>query len=97
MQIVRSQSDVIEKVFRDKQGRLIRARFAVYEAGGRIKARLLDWQLIEALVAPLMGLLGHTKRALTQVKTAVFSQLSTFNFSLSTIYFTGTKARAPTF
>ena len=46
MQIVNSKVNIIEKVLRDKQGRLVRARFQVYEIAGRIKARLLDFTYI---------------------------------------------------
>ncbi len=43
MQIIQSQQNIVERVIRDKEGRLVRARFAIYESAGRIKARLIDF------------------------------------------------------
>jgi hypothetical protein len=97
MQIVRSQQNIAEKVFKDSQGRLIRARFAVYEAGGRIKARLLDWELIETLVAPLMALFGKLSIAKAVATSHIRKAFVSPYFNTEILNFTGTKARAPTF
>ena len=70
-QIIQSQGlpagrhgNIVEKVLRDKEGKLIRARFFVYENGGRIKARLLDFVYIAE-----QALLNGAKFLLSTVST----------------------------
>ncbi len=90
----------MEKILRDNQGRLVCAKFCVYENGGRIKARLIDFKYLDEP---------------TQIKGKVFSligniSLKTFNsqilykksyvplyFTFETLNFIGSKPRAPTF
>ena len=98
MQIIQSKSNLIEKIFRDKEGRLIRARFFVYENAGRIKARLLDFVYINEIAGKVFSLLGFSN-----------SQYSIFNIPYSAngivspyfvseiLYSSGSKPRAPTF
>ncbi|MEQ1500020.1 MAG: hypothetical protein ABL917_01455 [Parcubacteria group bacterium] len=100
MNLTRSQSNIVEKVIRDKDGKLIRARFFVYENGGRIKARLLDFVYLAEQV-----LLNGTNLFLStfsKTKTIIskFSDVKKYTFAfktLNTIYFSGSKPRAPTF
>lgn len=99
MQIAKSQGNIVEKVLRDKEGKLIRARFFVYENGGRIKARLLDF----VYLAEQTLLNGANFLLSTVSKTkAIVSKLSVVNnytspFTiLNIIYFSGSKPRAPT-
>lgn len=96
MQITRSQQNIVEKILRDKEGRLVRARFSVYENAGRIKARLLDFTYIEALKGTVLSLSNFIKAKTDEVfrifETSYVSPL----FSL-TLNFTGSKPRAPTF
>ena len=63
MQIIQSKSSLIEKVFRDREGRLVRAIFCVYENEGRIKARLVDFVYIteKVLKNVVFALSGFTK------------------------------------
>ncbi len=42
MKITTPRGNLIEKVLRDKDGRLVRASFCVYQESGRVKARLLN-------------------------------------------------------
>jgi hypothetical protein len=99
MNLTRSQSNIVEKVIRDKDGKLIRARFFVYENGGRIKARLLDFvylteQVLLSSANFLLSVISKTKAIVTK-----FSSVKTYTTpftTLNTIYFSGSKPRAPT-
>ncbi|MES3004693.1 MAG: hypothetical protein V4690_01115 [Patescibacteria group bacterium] len=100
MQIIQSQQNIVEKVIRDKEGRLVRARFAIYESAGRIKARLIDFvyiaeqTLLNGAVFALNGF-SKIKKAVSQYYKNVFS----YNLTLvsNSLYFNGSKPRAPTF
>ncbi|TSC70741.1 MAG: hypothetical protein CEO12_117 [Parcubacteria group bacterium Gr01-1014_46] len=99
MNIIQSQSNIVEKVLRDKDGKLIRARFFVYENGGRIKARLLDFvYLTEQILLNganfLLSTVSKTKTTVT--KFFGFSQYSIFFIQYS-IFNLGSKPRAPTY
>lgn len=97
MQIIQSQSNIVEKVLRDKEGRLVRARFQVYEVAGRIKARLIDFTIIQSLKGSVLSLSNYINE-----KTARFVQsfdktfISPF-FPTKALAFSGSKPRAPTF
>ncbi len=99
MNIIKSQSNIVEKVLRDKDGKLIRARFFVYENGGRIKARLLDFVYLaeQALISSTNFLLSTVSK--TKAIVTKFSSVKTYTTPfviLNTIYFSGSKPRAPT-
>ena len=99
MQVIKSQSNIVEKVLRDKEGKLIRARFFVYENGGRIKARLLDFVYLAEQT--LLNSANFLLSTLSKTKTIVtkFSSVKTYTtpFSiLDIISISGSKPRAPT-
>jgi len=99
MQVIKSQSNIVEKVLRDKEGKLIRARFFVYENGGRIKARLLDFVYLaeQVFLEGANFLLSTLSKA--KVLATKFSDVKTYTtpFSiLDIISFSGSKPRAPT-
>lgn len=98
MQLVSSKSNIIEKIIRDKQGRLVRARFAVYEHAGRIKARLIDFVYIDvsALAGKVLSLVGFSKKASSKLNSVYKTVVSPFVYS-KILYFSGSKPRAPTF
>lgn len=98
MQIIQSKTNFVEKVLRDKEGRLVRARFAVYENAGRIKARLVDFVYIEE-VKQIVG--SILKLATTIAKKLSWSENPLKSFvlhfvTIDNIYFSGSKPRAPT-
>jgi hypothetical protein len=97
MQIIQSKSNFVEKVLRDKEGRLVRARFQVFEVAGRIKVRLLDFTYIEALKGAVLRLAGFTKQKIVNVSLAVKQIFISPYFSTDTLSFNGSKPRAPTF
>ncbi len=97
MQIIQSNSSIVEKVIRDKQGRLVRARFQVYEVTGRIKARLIDFSIIETLKGSVLSLSNFIKEKAIQVVQAFEKEFSSPYFSTTALAFSGSKPRAPTF
>ncbi len=99
MNIIKSQGNIVEKVLRDKEGKLIRARFFVYENGGRIKARLLDFVYLteQILLNGRQLLLSIFKKDNLETVFKFFGfSLETRNYQLATVYFLGSKPRAPT-
>jgi hypothetical protein len=98
MNLIKSQSNIVEKVLRDKDGKLIRARFFVYENGGRIKARLLDFVYLteQALLNGTKLLLSASSKSLEKV----FKLFRHFFYSIFIIRYSifnlGSKPRAPT-
>lgn len=100
MQVIKSQGNIVEKVLRDKEGKLIRARFFVYENGGRIKARLLDFVYLteQILLKGKELLLSIFKKDKLETAFKFFAfSLKTKNYRLATVYSLGSKPRAPTF
>ncbi len=96
MQIVSSKSNIVEKVFRDKEGRLVRARFTVYENAGRIKARLLDFSYIETLKGTVASLVSFVKEKVKILVQVLEFSFETPTLAFQTIYTSGSKPRAPT-
>lgn len=97
MQIVQSKSNIVEKVLRDKEGRLVRARFQVYEVAGRIKARLIDFSIIETLTGAVFALAGFIKNKISEALNSFEKTFTVPTLSFETIYTNGSKPRAPTF
>lgn len=98
MQLIQSQGNIVEKVLRDKEGKLIRARFFVYENGGRIKARLLDFVYLaeQALLNGAGFLLSTISKTKSIVSKVFVSSLEPLTYNLTTIFSIGSKPRAPT-
>ncbi len=100
MNLIHSQGNTVEKVIRDKDGKLIRARFFVYENNGRIKARLLDFVYL-AEQALLNGanfiLTGFAKAKEILSKAKVLNFYTPKLVPQEIIYHSGSKPRAPTF
>ena len=95
MQIKPISQKIVEKILRDKEGRLVRARFAVYENAGRIKARLIDVVYLEENNSEVLALSGN------QTDTTYFEQIFEKEFvspfiNLNTYFSSGSKPRAPT-
>ena|ERR1700733_7437109 len=96
MQIVSHKGNIVEKILRDKQGRLVRARFYVYENAGRIKARLLEATVIAELVGKTLSLFAPTQKNSGQKIFFSKSFVSPY-FTKNVLTFLGNKPRAPTF
>ena len=98
MQLVKSQSNIVEKVLRDKEGRLVRARFQVYENAGRIKARLVDFVYLteKAISSAVQALPGFFKKVTSRFDLEVRGIISPF-ITFEILHFSGSKPRAPTF
>ncbi len=98
MQLVQSKSNIIEKVLRDKEGRLVRARFHVYEVAGRIKARLIDFVYIDTkeLACKIFSLFGLSSTNVSPTSNVGEKVVVCPFFTFQTLYFSGSKPRAPT-
>jgi hypothetical protein len=98
MQIIPSNQKIVEKILHDKNGRLVRATFCVYEYAGHIKARLVDFKYINELVSAgkkIFALAGFVKEEIKNEIIPIGKIVSPY-FSLNTLYFFGSKPRAPT-
>ncbi|MFZ2715604.1 MAG: hypothetical protein WAZ44_00005, partial [Minisyncoccia bacterium] len=64
MKIVQSNNQYFDKILRDKEGKLVRATFCVYESSGRIKARLISLSYLEekAITGKISGLVSLMSR-----------------------------------
>ena len=89
----------IEKVFRDKEGRLVRARFSVYGSAGRIKARLVDvvYLDVKAIAGKVFALAGFTKSKSFPMSDIGVKPILSPYLTFEILYFSGSKPRAPTF
>ena len=98
MQLTRSKSNIVEKVCRDANGRLVRATFCVYESNGHIKARLVKVAYLEEKLqinGRNLSLAGFQTQKTFNTKTT-FGGKKIFSFVSFDIYSFGSKPRAPT-
>lgn len=96
MQIINSNGSVIEKIIRDKNGNLVRAKFFVYENAGRIKARLIEAIIIHTLKGATQALSGFAKERINYVVNYSREVFKSSYFNKENLYFSGSKPRAPT-
>lgn len=100
MQITPSKGNIVEKVMRDKQGRLVRAKFFIYESAGRIKARLIDFTYVVEMVsiaAAQAFLPFYNKIKSDLVNFFAKKELAFVPVKTDDIDYSGSKPRAPTF
>ncbi len=105
MQIIQSKSNFVEKIFRDKAGRLVRAEFCVYENEGRIKARLVNFKYLDEttqISGKISGKtnflqLGHGVSKSLEFGFLYKKSFVSPYFTFETLNFIGSKPRAPTF
>ncbi len=99
MQIIHSKGNTVEKVIRDKEGKLIRARFFVFESNGRIKARLIDFVYLapQALLTCANFLLTGITKTKQVFESLVSTPTYSFAFVQDNLDYSGSKPRAPTF
>lgn len=96
MQIIQSKGNIVEKILRDKEGKLIRANFFVYESEGRIKARLIDFTYIETIKGAVIAIASLIKQKITEVISYLENSFEVPELAFETIYTNGSKPRAPT-
>ncbi len=96
MQIVKSNSQYIEKVLKDKNGNLVRARFWIYENSGRLKAKLVDFEYLDDPNRVIL-LRDVEKDYINFLENEVKFSLNNPYIVLVGIYSLGSKPRAPTF
>lgn len=100
MQIIQSKQNIVEKILRDKEGRLVCAKFCIYEYGGRVKARLVDFKYLDEpaqIKGVVFSLIGSVASKASQLRHGV-SKLRVVSpyFTFETLNFIGSKPRAPT-
>lgn len=97
--LIQSNNQYFQKVFRDKDGRLIRATFEVYENAGRIKARLVNFVYLTAgaISGKVSAILGYVSKKVMGSFSVLTFELPAFIIGLSSIFSLGSKPRAPTF
>ena len=98
-QIIPSKSNLVEKIIRDANGRLLRATFCVYENAGHVKARLLNAVYIDekSLAENQTLILACPRRRLGLQRVAISENKIVSTFSSSNLYYVlGSKPRAPT-
>ncbi len=100
MIITSPRGSVIEKIFKDASGRMVKALFYVYESEGRVKARLLEAIYLEEALCLEQGVWVLPAPLLDSVSPLVLENLY---FSIPSpysleelLYFVGAKPRAPT-
>lgn len=98
MQLIQSKSNFIEKILRDKEGRLVRATFAVYENGGRIKARLVDFVYLtnKVLNTVIFALTAFSEKISKRIQIYFKQQTLSPVYISEILNKTGSKPRAPT-
>ena len=97
MQIIQSKSNLFEKILRDKEGRLVRATFYIYESAGRVKARLVDFvYLTEEIIKSTKIFLSGFSKSNTQGNPVYNLKSLISTFLREILYFSGSKPRAPT-
>jgi|SRR3989344_4944713 len=95
MQIVAHKGNIVEKVLRDKEGRLVRAKFYVYESAGRIRARLLEAVIIPELIGNKLSISSPMSDIGVKMSKCLFDTISPY-FTKDVLNFLGNKPRAPT-
>lgn len=99
VKLTQSKNQYFEKILRDKDGKLVRATFCVYENGGRIKARLLEYVYVTsgAISGKVLSLASIVSKTVFDIENGLNSFLEHGTFNLVTIYSLGSKPRAPSF
>ncbi len=97
MQIIRQRGETIEKIFTDRNGKLVRAKFFVYEREGRLKAKLVDFTVLEQIVGKVFEFLFNLYKKVSENVSNFFKIYTEPAFAKIKIYdITGSKPRAPT-
>ena len=91
------KGNVVEKVIRDKEGRLVLASFFVYECAGRLRARLLEFSYLDerTLGGDILSISRHEKYKM-EVSILASIPLASPYFSKNILLSYGSKPRAPT-
>ena len=93
------QGNIVERILRDKDGRLVLATFCVYEIDGRIKARLVNAVFLEeapAIENKVLTLSGFSSKIASTFLDFIQKAIVSPYFNNNLLYFSGSKPRAPT-
>jgi len=96
-QLSRPRGEYVERIIRDKNGQLVRATFCVYECNGHIKARLLNAEFLTETLSnkKVIAIDGIAKKEFREIIDEIGKTISPY-FTFDTLYFSGSKPRAPT-
>lgn len=99
-QLITTKTNIVEKILRDENGKLVKARFYIYQNGGRIKARLLDFSYINEsnkIEDQILKIFGCVKS--NECVSRILNKKESVSpyFYNNLIYLSGSKPRAPTF
>lgn len=93
------QKNIVERIFRDKEGRLVKATFYVYESGGHFKARLVKVEFIKEVLVlenKIFSLPGYVSQFPKYTeKISINGNIVSPYFNNNLLYFSGSKPRAP--
>jgi hypothetical protein len=97
-QVLKQNSNIVEKILRDSQGNLVRVTFCIYEYEGRVKARVVKVEKFNnaCLKTPTLVLSGFVSKKSQPVLGNNVSKIVSPYFSTSILFKTGSKPRAPT-
>ena len=99
MQLTPLQGNYIEKILRDKAGRLVRVTFYVYVQNGRLKGRIIDTVCIEEGIEKREILLISASKQNEIVSSELSSEraIPSPYFNSTLLFLSGSKPRAPAF
>jgi len=98
-QIASPRGNLIEKILKDSNGKLVRVTFCVYEVNGHIKARVVSAVPVIEVASneSNLALYGVTSaQSISEIISYEHSFVSPY-FNSATIQLVGSKPRAPTF
>jgi len=99
MQLSQPRGKIIEKVLHNPDGQFVRAVFCVYEVHGRVKVRLLHSTVIatQSQKSEILALTGYTFSPVSESSIIFHTSIVSPFVDSHSIYFSGSKPRAPTF
>ena len=90
------RGECITKIFHDKNGRLIRAKFWIYQEGTRVRARLVNFEYVNELTGNTPLLQGAKTKKYPEDYFSYKKRTTSPYFAKELLDFFGSKPRAPT-
>ncbi len=98
-QLTSQHGNFVEQILRDAQGQLVRVTFYVYQSGDRVRARVVKAVVLETATfkARVLALATTISEKIASLSTHFNHAIISPYFNSQSIYFFGSKPRAPTF
>ncbi len=98
-QLTSQHGNFVEQILRNAQGQLVRVTFYVFQSGDRVRARVVKAVVLEAATfkARVFALAGKILEKITSLHVNFHNGIVSEYFNSFSIYFSGSKPRAPTF